>query len=62
MKYELNGRTRKTSKLITNLLYFYWLDNKIVSCRWKNPEKANMSSNDKGFLAIPGLLICNDRK
>ena len=42
-------------KLIPDLLYFYWLDNKIISCKWKHSVDAKMYSDDEDFLMINGL-------
>jgi hypothetical protein len=60
MKFKLNGLNFR-GKLIRDLLWFYWLDNKIISCKWKHPESAFMDSNDQYFLIINGLSIFNDR-
>ena len=42
-------------------MYFYWLDNKIISCKWKHSENGSMDSNDYSFLNINGLGIYNNR-
>ena len=48
-------------KIIPNLLYFYWLDNKIISFKWKHSENALIESNNQYFLRNNGLRIFNDR-
>ena len=61
MKFKLNGFNLINFKEIRDLLYFYWLDNKIISCKWKHTEKARMGSDNLHFLCINGLRIFNDR-
>ena len=61
MEFKFNGFDCINGKLISDLLYFYWLDNKIISCKWKHPESAFMGSDDECFLIINGLSIYNYR-
>ena len=55
MEFELNGFKLIDGKIIPNLLYFYWLDSKIISCKWKNPVNPWMCSDNRNFLCINGL-------
>ena len=61
MKYQLNGIPYINGKTIPDLLYFYWLDNKIISCKWNNPINPDMISNYEDFLYVIGLRIKYDR-
>ncbi len=60
MKLELEDKNY-IGKMIPDLLYFYWLDNKIITCKWKHKINPMMSSNNQMFLWINGLRIYNDR-
>ena len=57
MEYQLNGKNYSNDKIIPDLLYFYWLENKIISCKWKHPVNALMFSDNQYFLNINGLRI-----
>jgi len=57
----MNGFKFINRKPISDLMYFYWLDNKIISCKWKHSEKAFLDSSNEYFLWINGLTILNDR-
>jgi len=46
MKYEYDGKKYTEGKLIPDLLYFYWLDSKIISCKWKHQLNPYMSSDN----------------
>ncbi len=60
MRLKMDGLTHRC-KIIPKLMCLYFLDNKIISCRWKLPKNTLIFSNDEYFLAIAGLVIFNDR-
>ncbi len=45
------------SKLINNIIFYYFLDDQLIKCPWKYSEKAWMESNDEHFLVTAGLEI-----
>jgi hypothetical protein len=42
-------------------LIIYWINNKIVSCKWKGERLPCLISDSERFISLPGLLIENDR-
>ena len=58
--YKINGK-KYTGKLIKNEIIFYFLDDNLVKCRWKNEKKSVMDSNNKYFLSTLGIGINNNR-
>jgi len=61
MEYSINGIKSSHGKVIYDLIAFYWLNSRVVTCKWKNTNKPDFWSNNKYFLYIEGLLINNDR-
>ena len=57
---EVNGE-KKPGKLINNDIMFYFLDDQLVKCPWKNQQKPIMVSTDKFFLATKGIDINHNR-
>jgi len=42
-------------------MMFYFLDDKLVTCKYKHTEKGVMISDDENFLWTNGIVISNDR-
>ena len=42
-------------------MIFYFLDDKLVKCKWKHQIKSRMCSDDKWFLSTKGIRIYNNR-
>ena len=61
MKCEINDFGYDNSKIINDLMVFYWLKNKIVTCRMMNSEKPFFSSDDERLIYVNGLEIYNER-
>jgi len=57
MVYELNNFEYKDGKVINNLITFYWLDNQIVTCKWKNTVPPGFRSDEIYLIEIEGLLL-----
>ena len=48
-------------KETNNEIIFYFLDGKLVKCKYNHQIKSRMSSDDKYFLATEGIRIFNNR-
>jgi len=46
---------------IYDMIVFYWLDDELVTCKWKNEVKPAFVSNNNHLIRIPGLEIWNER-
>jgi len=57
MFYELNNFVYKGSKVMNNLITFYWLDNQMVTCKWKNKAPPGFRSDEIYLIEIEGLLL-----
>jgi hypothetical protein len=51
MKCEINGDVLIDCKLINNVIIYYFLDDQLVKCPWKQKEKAFMDSDHTFFLS-----------
>ena len=43
------------------MIVFYWLDDELVTCTWKNQGKPTFISNNEYIIKIPGLDMRNER-
>ena len=50
MKVERVDGIYKDTKLINNMIIYYFLDDQLVKCTWKHDQKAFMGSIDQAFL------------
>ena len=60
MKCKINGK-EYTGKLTKNQIIFYYLDDKLIKCKYKHQTDSRMYSNDEDFLYTIGLRIFNNR-
>ena len=42
-------------------MIFYYIDDKLVKCKWKHKEKGGMRTDNEAFLATMGIRIYNNR-
>ena len=51
MDHQLNDIEYEDAKIINNQIAFYWLDNKIVTCKWDNIVPPDFESDDIFLIA-----------
>ena len=57
MLLKISDKNYKEVKQINNEMIFYFLDDKLVKCKYNHQIKPRMSSNDEWFLYTEGIAI-----
>ena len=57
MDHQLNDIEYEDAKIINNQIAFYWLDNKIVTCKWDNIVPPDFESDDIFLINVEALAI-----
>ena len=61
MNYKLKGSIFRDGKVMKDSLIFYFIDSKIISCKWSNKVNPTIASDKNNLFYTQGLWIENDR-
>lgn len=61
LKYNLDGKKYTDGKVMDDSIVFYLVNNKLVTCRWRNKVNPNMASDEDNLFFTQGIWIENDR-